>query len=111
LIEFTHAEGKFHLDRLNVCLSLSSVIISFLDGLFTSLCHLFSKCLFSVRANVTDTGRSVTPENESEELSYQIIMEPTILDVLLALGTGMEVLFHATFANLAPLRPLVKGPA
>ena len=88
-----------------------SIFLSFLHGLFTSLCHLFSKGLFAVLANVTDTGRTVATEYESEELSYQIIVEPTILDVRLTLGTGMEALFHTTLANLAPLRPLVKGPA
>ena len=83
----------------------------FAHCLFTPFCHFLCKSLFTVLTDVTDTGRSVTPEDECEELSYQIIMEPTILDVLLALGTSMEPLFHATLANLAPLRPLVKGPA
>ena len=58
--------------------------------------------MFAILADVSDTGRSVTPEDESEELSYQIVMKPTILDVCLALGTGMEALFHAAFANLTP---------
>ena len=58
--------------------------------------------MFAILADVSDTGRSVTPEDESEELSYQIVMKPTILDVRLALGTGMEALFHAAFANLTP---------
>jgi hypothetical protein len=67
--------------------------------------------LFAVLVNVTDTGRSVTPEDECEELSYQIVMKPTILDVHLTLGTSMEALFHTTLSYFAPLRPLVKGPA
>ena len=76
--------------------------MSFLHGLFTPFCHFLCKCLFAVLANVTDTGRSVTPENESEELTYQIIVEPTILNVNLTLGTGMEALFYATLADLTP---------
>ena len=64
--------------------------------------------MFAVLANVTDTGRSVATEDECEELSYQIIVEPTILDVHLALSTGMVALFYATLADFTPLRPLVK---
>ena len=67
--------------------------------------------MFAVLTNVTDTGRSVTSEDECEELSYQIVMKPTILYVRLTLGTGMEAFFHTTLADFAPLRPLVKGPA
>ena len=51
------------------------------DGLFTPFCHFLCKGLFTVLADVTDTGRSVTPENECEELSYEIVMKPTILNV------------------------------
>ena len=76
--------------------------ISFLHGLFASFCHFLCKGLFTVLADVTDAGRSVTAENKSEELSYQIIVEPTILDVHLALCAGMEALLYATLANLAP---------
>lgn len=74
----------------------------FLHGLFSSLCHLFSKGLFTVLANVTDTGWSVASEDECEELSYEVVMKPTILDVHLALCAGMEALFHTTFSYFAP---------
>jgi len=74
----------------------------FAHCLFTSLCHLFSKGLFAVLTNVTDAGRSVAPENECEELSYQIVVEPTFLDIHLTFGTGMEALFHTTFSYFAP---------
>lgn len=75
---------------------------SFLHSLFSSLCHFLCKGLFAVLADVTDTGRSVTPKNESEELSNQIIMKPTILDVNIALCTSMEAFFHTTLTDLAP---------
>jgi hypothetical protein len=78
------------------------VIISFLHGLFASPCHLFSKSMFAVLADVSDAGRSVAAEDECEELSYQIVVEPTILDVRLALGAGVEALFHAALADLTP---------
>ena len=76
--------------------------MSFLHGLFSSLCHFLCKGLFAVLANVTDTGRTVATENESEELSYQVIMKPTLLDVHLALGTSMEAFSHTTLTDLAP---------
>ncbi len=75
---------------------------SFLHGQFSSLCHFLSKGLFAVFANVTDTGRTVATENESEELSYHVIMKLTILDFHLALGTSMEAFSHTTLADLAP---------
>ena len=75
---------------------------SFLHGLFSSLCHLFSKGLFTVLADVTDAGWSVASEDECEELSYEVVMKPTILDVHLALCAGMEALFHTTFSYFAP---------
>jgi hypothetical protein len=70
--------------------------------LFTPFCHFLCKGLFAVLADVTDTGRSVTSENECEEFSDEIIMKPTILNVHLALGTSMEAFFHTTLADFAP---------
>lgn len=64
--------------------------------------HLLRKSFFSILADVSDAGRSVAPEEESEELAYQIIVKSTLLDVHLALGTGMEALFHTTLADFAP---------
>ena len=52
--------------------------------------------------HVTDTGWSVASEDECEELSYEVVMKPTILDVHLALCAGMEALFHTTFSYFAP---------
>lgn len=53
-------------------------------------------------ADIMDTGRTVATEDECEDFSYQIIMESTILDVHLALGTGMETFSHTTLADFAP---------
>ena len=56
--------------RRGLCLSragaspYSSLKKSFLYGLFSSLCHLFSKGLFTVLADVTDAGWSVASEDE-----------------------------------------------
>ena len=71
-------------------------------GLFTTPCHLFCKGLFSVFADVSDTGRAVATEYESEEFAYQVIVKPTFLYVHIAFCTGMEALLYTAFADLTP---------
>ena len=95
-----------------VCKAASVLpVFLFADGLFSSFCHFLCKGLFAILADVTDAGRSVTPENECEDLANKIIVKAAFLNVNLALGTSMETLFHTTLVDLAHLRPLVKGPA
>ena len=71
-------------------------------GLFFSLCHLFRKGLFSIFADVSDTGTAGATEDKSEEFAYQIILKPTFLYVGLAFCTGMYALLYTTFADLTP---------
>lgn len=80
-------------------------------GLFSPPCHFFSEGLFSVFADVSDAGSTVATEDKGEKLAYQVIVDVAFLYVLLALCTGMEAFFLTAFANLAPLKPLVKGLA
>ena len=71
-------------------------------GLLTTPCHLFCKGLFSVFADVSDTGRAVATEYESEEFAYQIIVKPTFLYVHITFCTGMYALLYTAFADLTP---------
>ena len=71
-------------------------------GLFTSLCHLSCKGLFSIFADISDTGCTVATEDKSEEFAYQVIVKPTFLYVCLAFCTGMEALLYTAFADLTP---------
>ena len=71
-------------------------------GLFSSLCHLFCKGLFSIFTDVSDTGCTVATEDKSEEFAYQVIVKPTFLYVHIAFCTGMYALLYTTFADLTP---------
>ena len=84
---------------------------SFAHSLFTTPCHLFRKGLFSVFADVSDTGSTIASEDKSENLAYQVIVYVAFLYIGLAFCTGMKALFLTAFANLTPLKPLVKGLA
>ena len=70
--------------------------------MFTPFCHFLCKCLFTVLADVMDTGRSVAMEDECKDLANKIVVKATLLNVNLAFGTSMETLFHTTLADLAP---------
>ena len=67
----------------------TQVLFLFAHGLCSSLCHLFSKCLFSILADVTDACLTVATEYKCEYLSNQIVMSTTILYVHITLGTSM----------------------
>ena len=71
-------------------------------GLFTSLCHLFRKGLFSIFTDVSDTGCTVATEDKSEEFAYQVIVKPTFLYVHIAFCTGMYAILYTAFADLTP---------
>ena len=71
-------------------------------GLLTTLCHLFRKGLFSIFADISDTGCTVATEDKSEEFAYQVIVKPTFLYVGLAFCTGMEALLYTAFADFTP---------
>ena len=74
----------------------------FAHGLLTSPCHFFRKGLFSVFADVSDTGGTIASEDKSEDLAYKVIVYAAFLYVGLAFCTGMKALFLTAFANFAP---------
>ena len=71
-------------------------------GLFTSLCHLSCKGLFSIFADISDTSSTVATEDKSEEFAYQVIVKPTFLYVHITFCTGMYAFLYTAFANFTP---------
>ena len=71
-------------------------------GLFSSLCHLSCKGLFSIFTDISDTSCTIATEDKSEEFAYQVIVKPTFLYVHIAFCTGMYALLYTTFADLTP---------
>ena len=71
-------------------------------GLFSSLCHLFRKGVFSIFEDVSDTSCTVATEDKSEEFAYHVIVKPTFLYVHITFCTGMYAFLYTAFANFAP---------
>lgn len=74
----------------------------FAHGLLTTPCHFFRKGLFSVFADVSDTGSTIASEDKSENLAYKVIVYAAFLYVGLAFCTGMKALFLTAFADITP---------